>query len=483
MFKKATALMLICSMVFILFACSGNEFVFDEENIFSAVEKVGELNLYEDPFIKTKPSRNANYAGAGGSIIYVFPRVGNSKGGVISLDSDTGKYERFGFGAHYDPVFHIVSSVELKDPALECVNSLGLIDGKGKEIIPQEYAEISILNDRYAKVVKATGITYNTNNTLVTIAIKKSIFSDYESFSYSGVWYIYDMLNGRLLENVSDTKKYGRITACGQFISCTPSNDLIFGEEIVYDSNGNLIDTSRTAVFEDGSYAVNSRYGTNVYDADGNFLFSCSAGSYVPYERNEGSNRFIAKKTTGWKTEYAVMDLDGNIISVEFEDYIESAAGNLLITYEGGLCNLKGQKVIDGTFEKLNYDKKTDCYCLYESTFDSRENMVIKEDGTVLYKGNDGHIVSEYPSICDYSGEKNMYYCHAENDFTIAGEESSKWLVKNGSEIIDTVTGETLISGYPDYIFSPYDDNTVYVYAVKDRDYVYDVYVVNYENN
>ncbi|MBQ3498248.1 MAG: hypothetical protein IJA87_03870 [Clostridia bacterium] len=483
MFKKITALAMICVTLLSLFACSGE--TFSEANVFSAVEKVGELNLKKDPFIKTKPSLNANYGGVGGSIIYVFPRRGNSKGGVVSLDGDTGKYERFGFGAHYDPVFHIVSSVELKDPALECVNSLGLIDGKGKEIIPQEYAEISILNDRYAKVVKATGITYNTNNTLVTIPIKKSIFSDYESFSYSGVWYIYDMLNGRLLEKVSDTKKYGRITAYGQFISCIPSNDLIFGEEIVYDSNGNLIDTSRTAVFEDGSYAVNSGYGTNVYDADGNFLFSCSSNGYVPCERNEDSNRFIAKKTTGWKTEYAVMDLDGNVISVEFEDYIESAAGNLLITYEGGVCNLKGQKVVDGDFDWLHYNKRVDSYGLKENLLYTNFDMIIKEDGKVLYSKNDEHInvVSEYHhTLCYCFGEKNMYYCYAKNDFTIAGEESSKWLVKNGSEIIDTVTGETLIRGYLDYIFSPYDENTVYVYANKGN-YNYDVYVINYENN
>jgi hypothetical protein len=106
----------------------------------------------------------------------------------------------------------------------------------------------------------------------------------------------------------------------------------------------------------------------------------------------------------------------------------------------------------------------------------------MKADGTIITS------INGYAYGFPFSNENDKYFCVKDNAYTIGSESSyavCSWIVKSRVEgtydyvIIDTITGNEMLSGY-----SYYDvyrsDSAVYLYAKNytSNGYVCDIYVL-----
>ena len=75
-----------------------------------------------------------------------------------------------------------------------------------------------------------------------------------------------------------------------------------------------------------------------------------------------------------------------------------------------------------------------------------------------------------------------MYYSLADKDFTLEGFSFAPWLIKVSRpdyvyDVIDTITGKTIISGYESYSSVAVPGSAIYVYALN-ADGGIDIYTV-----
>lgn len=469
MLKKITALMLICSMALTLFACGKNEnpsengdTLDDNGEVVTNASgdengKIGCLNL----------DFNDIYLSRGG----MFYKSGD-RFGVISPDGkqDTGaKYVECDFEKNY----FVVSTTGLSAAkSVAEINCYALIDGNGKEIIPQKYAFIEVISDRYAKVIEVTGTTNSFEDELVYLNVGAVIsMGTGDETKFKGTWYIYDLIAGKTVDGVYGTKSYSSnsINVYGEFIEYRNDNK----EKVCVDGSGKAVDKQTVKLFVDGSYTVTQGDSVTVYGSDKKSLFTCTFEEYVPFSRTKDSAYFISKKDSNAHIKWAVTDEKGDAVSVEFDKQISDVVGNLIVIDEE-VFNFNGEKVTDGEFLSVQYNEETGCYYLNASS--GNADKLIKEDGTVLCSGKDEELLFDYSegkfavrrSETDAKGLYE-YYCYADNAFTIKAIGLCSTFVCVGEDVVDTVSGKTVVSGYTDYKAVYSYDGMVYVYAQTDN--------------
>lgn len=334
------------------------------------------------------------------------------------------------------------------------LNSYSLIDGTGKIIVPSGYAQFYSLSDRYVKAEKVTNLVAESGDALV------SYYHDGESTYYDGTWCVYDVVTGQQIPGVGGTAE-NSVYAKGNILVYKDANN----EYVKINEKGEALPENAT-VFEDGSYAVEGKIG-DVYGTDGAKLFSYDLTGFVP-TAVYGDYYSARKYDADYNTVYAVMDKKGTVVSKEFKDYI-SIYGEL-VHCEDKLYNFDGVNVVEGNFSTLNADKVFgNAYMLQRSG----DYTIINKDGGVVYTTTGEKNVDMFSG--DFvagkkKGDDTYYYCHKDQDYTIKGYAFAPWIVKTANanyryDLVDTMTGKTLLEGYEGYSYTARDAFAYYVYA------------------
>ena len=382
----------------------------------------------------------------------------NGKYGIVSLDgkSDSGaKYKvvKEETAENNQKGFFIVADVS------DNLNSCGLADENGVEIVPCKYASVSLLNDKYAKAVTADKITNDKDSALVYSTDKMVSLSPSEGDTmYTGKWEIYDLEKKAALSGVSGTKPY-RISAKGDFITFTDDS----GKEHTKDGSGNEITDGRK-LFSDGSYVLEINGNSAVYSDDGERLFNFDTKDYFVYHFD---GYYYEAKTPDGK--YKLISKDGEFISPDFNSYLSANVTNdFVLCDDDYIYKTDGTKAFQESFTSLKYDKTfKDAYCAYNS---EKEIVFDKQGNNLLqFKIDEDGYGASYFYRYKKTDDGNSYYNYGDKTYSIKGSVCSDWFIKKNAgnvyDMYETRTGSKLIDSYGSFDAVIGRDNTQYIFA------------------
>ncbi len=427
-----------------------------------SVEKVG-----------TFPHKNATVRLYNGGVIYSND---NTKYGITSFDGtkDSGAIYAYCSYAPYTDNYFIVST---KDPdtvkTVSDINCCGLVDVNGNVLIPEEYALIKVLNERYVRVCKAEAATDDPYETLIYCPIGGYFqFLPDDNDSFTGTWYIYDVIKGEKVDGATGTQSNG-YAAYGNYVVFTTDD----GKHIQVNHNGNVIDAY---IHSNGAYEITDtdKNVTTVYDSNDSELFTYNRDEMQLMLWRDKAECFHMRNGYGDDGVQFLVDINGNTVTAEFS-VIQEATPEYLLVDDGKLCDYEGNQVIEGSFTDLIYDTYLRQNWI---AYNDEEYVVFDIEGNVLYRGTDIADQSFYDGCRFYikkeENDTTLYYNYGDKSFSIEGYDFAPWIVENYPEkkLVETRTGKTIIKDYEYYYYENFSDNTMYIYAKKDG--VYDIYRV-----
>ena len=448
------------------------------QNVEAEPENVSKNGDFKKDFKVTKiNSINADistlHTGGKGSFYFSYD---DSLYGIITLDGkkNTGaKYTECTVEGNFFKVTTAKKGSFSVDD-VSTINCYGLVDETGREIIPMKYAAVTKISDRYFRVIEATKRTTNKDDAILYVSNSAfiSLGPDEDDPLFKGKWYIYDATTGKKVSGVSGTKTYGVMTY-GEIIKYVTDKQ----ENVWVNANGQKLPEGAT-VYNNGCYVVKNDGSNAVYKSNGDKLFVYDPMSYIPYESQ--GDYFAASVNNGNGKKYVLMDKTGKVVSAEFDNR-PTVSGELILV-DGKVYNIEGENIIDGEFDRMYFDNQWgEVWALQKDKI----YTLITSDGSVLYQVNttDSSVTSFDTTTFvarKKADDKFMSYSLADKDFTVIGNSVAPWLVQNYEEkkpaIIDTISGETLLSGYDDYEIISVPGSMYYIYAKSGS--VYDIYTV-----
>ncbi len=456
--RKFLALLLIVVMLLSFAACGEKDNPDNEANVLTEglmpdnlmVEKVGSL-------------LTSDFMTAEGGLYY--QNDGNGKYGVMSLD---GNYDTGAVYSDCNPkglYFEVSKARNRKFTEPKSLNDTGLVDGKGKVIVPVAYAYVESLNERYFLAIQATKIVGSKDEALIAYGdkdvdkVRKANIADEETdFMFAGKWVVYDKTTGQVVPGVSGTVDKS-VVAYGNYISYNDDA----GVKHIVDAKGQPLYC--TKIFSDGSYSVEGKIGT-LYDGDGKKLFDYDLASYIPnYVDGE---YYTAKFYRDSETVYVIMDKTGKVISSEFTS-LPYFYGELILI-DGKVYDVTGKNIINGSYEYINYN------AMFGDYYFLRNNdtyTLINKKGEVLFEETDSDTKFVHPDNF-LTSEKiegdTYYYSFKDKAYNIKGYSFAPWLVKvegNNSmyNLVSAISGETILEKYNGYTFTTVRGTAYYVYA------------------
>ena len=456
--KKLLALLLVGVMLLSFAACGGKDKNENEANQLTEgampdslmVEKVGSLTT-------------DNFSTAEGGLYYQDETT--EKYGVMSLD---GNYDT---GAIYTSCvasglyFKVAKSVNRRVTEPATLNDTGLIDGRGNVIIPEAYAYIQSMNDRYFLAIKATKIVGAVERALVAyedgdLSKPRSTFganADDDDL-FAGEWFVYDKTTGKAVPGISGTSDQ-TVVAYGNFIGYNDDTDT----RHVVGPDGKELEHKK--LFDDGSYSIEGKVGT-VYDTNGEKLFDYDLASYIP--NAVYGDYYSASVYKDGASAYVVMDKTGKVLSPEFSSS-PSFYGDL-IRVDDTVYDVTGKNVIKGSYEYIAYDSMFGDYYFLNN---KETYTLINSKGEVLFEDTEDKKKSIYTDefvAYEKTDDGNVYYSYKDADYTIKGYSFAPWLVKTSStnnlyNIVNVISGETVLENYNSYTYTTVRGTAYYVYA------------------
>lgn len=422
-------------------------------------EKIGTIDL-----------NSVNTDGDGG----IYYKDESGKYGIMSFDGKKDTGAQYTYCEPIGNYFQVTTSNPSESIAPADLNCIGVVDVNGREIIPMKYASFSRLNERYIRACEVTEQTTNKDEALVYYTDDMfSLTASDDDILFKGKWCIYDMTTGKPLEGITGTNSY-QIYAYGNFVKYVTDAE----EQITVNHKGEPLPEG-ARLFDNGCYALVKDNVGGVYDSEHNKLFDYAPDGFTP-NSSEGAYIVAAKYENG-EAAYVLMDTAGKVVSAEFADR-PFVYGDLIHAGKT-VCDFEGNAVIEGSFDSVSFEKQLgNAWFLKSDT----GYTLIEKDGTVLYQGAEDDTLSidtySYFYISKNAGGKSMYYCLADQDFTLDGYAVAPWLVRvSGANstygVADTISGETIISGYKQYFCVTVPGSAMYVYAQK-ADGGLDIYAV-----
>lgn len=391
-------------------------------------------------------------------------------------------------------------AVTTKDPdqmaSIEDLNCYGLANAEGELLIPEKYASLDLLSERYIKVCEVTEKAESKEGALVYMSNSDwSFLPDDDDVYFKGNWYVYDLEAGALVEGVSGTKPY-HVAACGDVIEYYDDN---YDMQYV-DANGK--EWKHTWFIEEdlGIYGIKDKDKgeATVYDNNGKKLFTYDSEKYdlSASEVLYGDYFRLREYKTDEKDSSWFMDKTGKIVSAEFviDDYNSiSVVGNYIVAEGIGVCDFEGN-VIYASEEDLDYFKDDMFGALY-TFYNDAVVVVLDNKGNVVIEDANINIGKKCVAFKEIEG-KDLAYCYADKDYTLEGKEvigGAPFVIRVDQEsdtytelenLVDVISGEIIIEGYVDYdsALNPlagFEDGKIgyYIYAEKE-DGGYDIYEI-----
>lgn len=395
------------------------------------------------------------------------------RGGLIYQDKDSGLYGMTSLEGRYDTgavyahcaerglYFQVTLKALEGSSSIADVNTAGLINSKGQTVIPHNYAYFYVINDRFVQAYKALERTSLLSETLLwqsDSGFISAVGIGSNVAQYSAEWVIYDMVEGKVVPGLSSTTD-GTVVVKGNTLTYSVDD-----KYITIDNNGQPAPECETR-YDDGSYAVESDNEGKIYNDKGELLFTYDLKGFIPASLTEDEKYYVCSNYSTDKTLYKLADKEGNFVSAEFDEFI-NVKGDVVFAGEK-LYNFQGKQIIDGVYSNVKFDNMFGKnYMLYQND----TYRLINSDGSAIFtfKEKDAQVTDFTAST--KKGDENYVYCYKDEDFTIKGYSFAPWLAKtegaNGLyNIVDTMSGKTLIEGYEKYDYSTFDGTKLYVYA------------------
>ena len=419
-----------------------------------SARKVGSVKLNTD---------DVEYTGSG----YIYQIAG--KYGVVSLDGskDTGaKYAAAKEASgSYGSNKGFIAVRELSSDNKN-INTTGLVDRNGNEVIPCKYAGIEMLNDRYAKVITADKETKDKDAALIYFTDKMfSLSPDEGDTMYTGKWEVYDVTTKQLVKNVSGTHPY-TVSAKGQFIIFKDDS----ANSVTVDATG-LATNEGKKIYDDGSYMLEKNGKGEVYDTDDQLLFAYDENAYEVSRYEEPY--YVARTTdANYNHTYFLLDKQGNTVSKEFSDDLSDVTPNFVLS-DKRIYKLDGTQLSTDEFSLLKVDKR---YGDVYTASKSGHNIIFDKNGVIILDCNT-NIDKDINAFDFYayksSGSGMQYFNYSTKTYSIEGSERGDWFISQMSgkvyNLIQTRTGEKIIdSSYGSYsIVDDQIDRKQYIIAVN----------------
>ena len=443
--KKYVSLTLVALLLLSLFAgCSkqvNNNVVNSTLTDYLVAEKVGTIN--RDNFMTNESGLTYSDNGMYGIISYEGL---NDTGAIYTECTSKRQY------------FAVRTNADYSLNKIESLNVYGLVNGKGETLIPLKYADFYFISDRYVVAYTVTERTFDEDEKAVC---KLHDYDADDSAEYRGSWCLYDLTTGKIVPGVTGTTDKTPISY-GRYVVYYDAVDTRF----VVDENGKALPED-AKLFDDGSYSIEGKTGT-VYGEDGKELFAYDLTGFIPSSITYDRQYYVASQYGDEGTKYVVMDKTGAVISAEFDDYF-TVYGDLLIS-ENKIYNFEGKNVLEGDYNSLYFD---DMFGSHWIARNDKAYTMIDKNGGVYFAGVDskketvytGDFVANVKKDDDY-----YYYSHKDHDYTIKGYNFAPWIVKTPSvngryDLIDTMTGKTLLEGYESYSYVARNAFAYYVFA------------------
>lgn len=404
----------------------------------------------------------------------------NGKYGIVSYDgkNDTGAIYT---DCEDENGLAVVTTKKMDSSKISGINIRGIIDYRGKELLPQEYFGFKVLNNKYVQVYKAEDFTKNEDEALMYINTsgKISLSPQKGDILVKGKWYIYSLEKEKILDGISGSTAYV-IEAKGDYFTYVDDNK----NKITVNADGKTL-PSGAELFDDGSYKVESE--GKVYGTDDKVLFSYSLNEEEFSPSHKEEEYYLSKAYKNDDYYYAYMDNSGKIVSQEYSDS-PSIYGEL-VKYNDEIFDLEGNKIIDGQYSSVEQEKFFGATWLLKDNSDS-ETLITKE-GTVIISNKDDSNIQFVDDFVPRKkiGDDYVYYCFSNKDFTIKNAHSLAYagylLSVDSSEslkynLVDVFSGATHIEGYELYSVLHYDELTDYIYG-KNEDGTYDIFKLTAE--
>lgn len=397
--------------------------------------KIGSVKLDTD---------DVEYTGSG----YIYQISG--KYGVISLDGskDTGaKYAaaKVVVGANSNLGYIVVSEASGDS---KNINTWGMVDKNGNDVLPCKYAAIQMLNDRYAEVVTVDKETKDKDTAVISFSDEDFSLDPNEGDTmYTGKWEVFDVTTKQLVKNASGTNSK-TVMARGQFISFIKED----GGGVTLDANGQPVGDEKQ-FFSDGSYRLEKDGKGEVYTTDGQLLFTYDTNAYWVSDINEPYYVAIKKDENYNHSSWVLFDKQGNIVSKDFSEPLLFVTPAFVLT-DRKIYKLDGTQLFPDEFLTLEVDERYgDAY----SASGEDLTVIFDKNGTVLFEhrgdgSDDGIFSNKFFAYKSGIGQYNF----STKAFDIDGVVASDWFVSqsNGQteDLIQTRTGEKIIdSSYGEF--------------------------------
>lgn len=380
----------------------------------------------------------------------------NEKYGIMTLDgaNDTGAIY---VNAAAEGDNFMVRTQELgAAEELDKINSVGLVDKTGKELIPAKYALVEDISDRFYRVVEATELTDSDEYLLYMRKSAFTVQAGEDDPRYLGVWSVYDIQTGAEVPGVTGTKA-GNISVYGDILSFYVENTRCY-----FNAAGTELPAG-ASYYSNGTYYVSA--DKTVYDSQGNAVLVMEDNGYSISNWDERYYR-VHKYENGVTT-YAYMDEAGNICSGEFpkSPYLEEGG---IVSSDDKLYDLQGNCIFEKDPYTVYYydglwlirDADKNIYMM-DSNYNVEFICQMTEDTEYSLSGTDFAVTKREDG-------KYYYYSAATKQFA-EGRAVAKGMVErdnanDNTDLLSTMTDETLLTNYR-YYNAEESDEGVYIFA------------------
>lgn len=462
-FLSVIALLLtFCLLTTCLFGCSDEEETekedeeeTEEQGIQGEVQQVS--GTFSDCLMLEKIGTvdRDDFSTYGGGLVYKDKET--NKYGIISSDGVVDS------GAVYDYVeskgscFAVLADAASNANDVSGLNKFALVDGRGRQLVAPGHASYYFYGDF---VVAYTATTRDDANGNVKFYKGSDAFASEltADVAYNSKWCVYNIKTGTQIPGLEGTGEFSGFGE-GSFLTYKLNDQFI-----TVDANGNPAPED-AEIFDDGSYAIEGQIG-EVFDSNGNKLFGYDLTGYIP-SSTDGVH-YVAKRYMDGETTSVIMDKTGAVVSVEYKGYVD-LVGELVLC-DSVLYNFEGKVMLDGECGGVKQDRvfgeyyvahAGDVYTVLDPTGAVYLSMVFDDTHTFY---SDQFLASDKTSG-DY-----MYYNHKTQQYDIKGYSLAPWVVKvvganNTYELVDTMTGDVMLSGYNNYSYNARNPETYYIYA------------------
>ena len=411
--------------------------------------------------------------------------------GLMAYDgvSDTGalypKGGLYGSGEDYAGKYLIVSKNGSEfEKTAESLNRYGLVDPQGREILPEEYAEIRECNEFYALCIRVTEETSDPEEAVLSFyadTFDKNDSSN-QNVYFKGEWTLISLKTGQPVPGFSGTKaseydslKYGS-ALCGELIETGDGKKYMRAD-------GSLLPAGAD-VFKNGCYTVTEPSKGTLYRADGTEVFSFDPNdSTLSYDT--GGYGYFSGRKLGDGYGYTLLNQKGQAVSAEIQVQGISAPMTIgpFLFVRNGFSQPYHVYGLDGN---LITEKEVETF----GTAYDELHRVLKlrtSDGGWLFVREDGEILGEFDknlaNIFDFFvGKSSAYYNFSTKEYEIKGSKvwNNGWVsvLNDGGkyDLVDVFTGARLLRGYDRYMVVKSPEYGVILGAVYNQ--TIDVYVL-----